>query len=354
MNFEREKCMNTEQLSERYEDFWNCRNQTPVLLLKGQKKEIPQLQKVPSTQKEKWTDIEYLIQKERAVLDSSFYLGDAFPLVNPNLGPDIFGASLGADLIFEETTSYSVPFVKDWTEDFTFHEENPWWQKIREITEAFTEDSRGEYLVGITDLHMGADGLVSIRGPENLCFDVIDQPEVFENAKTVLLPAFQRQFEELYRITQKYQVGTSNWMGLYKKEPWYVTSSDFICMVSQDTFRELILPELREEIRYLKGNTIFHLDGPGALKHLDDLLAIPELAGIQWVYGAGQPSARYWIEVLKKIQNAGKLINIGLQREDVEEIFTQLHPQGLSCYFDFEYTEKEAKEILEFANRKCV
>ncbi|WP_044289223.1 hypothetical protein [Robinsoniella sp. KNHs210] len=342
--------MNIQHLYERYEKFWNCSNNTPILLLSGIKDYIPPCGHTPNSMMERWMDIDYLIERERLRLAHSFHLGDAFPLVNPNLGPDIFGASLGADIIFEESTSYSVPFVQDWTEDFSFHEGNNWWQKIKEITKAFVEDSRGEYFVGITDLHPGADGLASIRGSQNLCFDVIDQPEVFKNARKILLPAFQQQFEELCRITQKYQKGISNWMGLFKQDPWYVTSSDFICMVSNEDFQELIFPEIVEEIRYLKGNTIFHLDGPGALKHLDTLLEIPELAGIQWVYGAGQPSAKHWIDVLKKIQKKGKTINIGLQRDDIETIFSELHPQGLSCYFDFKYTEKEAIEILELAN----
>ena len=345
--------MEIQYLTERYEQFWQCNNSTPILLLRGTKGEIKPCSRMPDNIRDRWLDIDYLIESERNRLASSFHLGDAFPLVNPNLGPDIFGASLGADIVFEKWTSCSVPFVQDWTEDISFHEDNYWWQKIKEITEAFVEDSKGEYIVGITDLHPGADGLVSIRGPQNLCFDVIDQPEVFENARKILLPAFQKQFEELCKITQKYQKGISNWMGLYKQDPWYVTSSDFICMISNDDFQELILPELIEEIRYLKGNTIFHLDGPGALKHLDSLLEIPELTGIQWVYGAGQPSAKHWLDILKKIQRAGKTINIGLQREDIEAIFTELDPRGLSCYFDFEYTEKEAQEILEFANRKC-
>lgn len=345
--------MDIEYLSERYETFWSCQNTTPILLLKGAKTEIPPVSRVPVSVEERWLDIDYLIETERNRLAHYFHLGDSFPLVNPNLGPDIFGASLGADLRFEEYTSYSVPFVETWSENFAFCEENTWWKKIKEITEAFVEDSKGEYLVGITDLHPGVDGLVSIRGPENLCFDIIDQPEVFENATAILLPAFEKQFEELCRITQKYQIGVSNWMGLYKKDPWYVTSADFICMVSEENFQEFILPEIIEEIHYLQGNTIFHLDGPGALRHLDSLLAIPELAGIQWVYGAGQPSAKYWIDILKRIQKAGKAINIGLHREDIDTIFTELHPQGLSCYFDFEYSEQEAKEILEFANRTC-
>ena len=229
--------MELEALSQRYEDFWQCRNRTPILLLRGTEGEIPPVKRIPPTIRERWMDIEYLIERERNVLSRSFFLGDAFPLVNPNLGPDIFGASLGADLRFQETTSYSVPFVSDdWSEDFSFREDNYWWKKIKEITEAFVEDSKGDYLVGITDLHTGADGLVSIRGPENLCFDLMDQPKVFENSSKVLLPAFKKQFEQLCAITQRYVRGVSNWMGLYKKDPWYVTSSDFICMISEESF----------------------------------------------------------------------------------------------------------------------
>lgn len=346
--------MELEALSQRYEDFWQCKNKTPILLLRGIEGEIPPVKRTPETVRERWLDIDYLIERERNLLSRSFFLGDAFPLVNPNLGPDIFGASLGADLRFEETTSYSVPFVSDdWTEDFAFHEDNFWWKKIKEITQSFVEDSKGEYLVGITDLHAGADGLVSIRGPENLCYDLMDQPEVFEHTSKVLLPAFKKQFEQLCDITQRYVKGISNWMGLYKKDPWYVTSSDFICMISEESFAQHILPELREEIDYLGGNTIFHLDGPGALRHLDQLLAIPNLAGIQWVYGAGQPSAKYWMDVLHKIQDAGKAINIGLRPEDVEPVLTELRPEGLSCYFEFGYTKQQAQDILDFANRVC-
>jgi hypothetical protein len=52
------------------------------------------------------------------------FLGDSFPSVNPNLGPDILGVTLGTHIVFEETTSYSIPFVKDWNEDFAFKEDN--------------------------------------------------------------------------------------------------------------------------------------------------------------------------------------------------------------------------------------
>ena len=99
-------------------------------------------------------------------------------------------------------------------------------------------------------------------------------------------------------------------------------------MISPDMFKEFILPELMEEIEWLDGKTIFHLDGPGALKHLDMLLEIPKLAGIQWVYGAGQPTAAYWVPVLKKIQAAGKLIHIHIVPEDLDVLLEEIKPEG--------------------------
>lgn len=261
-----------------------------------------------------------------------------------HLGPDIFGA----DIVFEETTSYSVPFVDDdWSQELRFDESNKWWQKMLEITDACEEDSKGEYLVGVTDLHPGADGLMSIRGPQELCYDVFDQPEVFEKCQTVLLPAFQKQFESLYNRAQKYQKGTSNWMGLYKDTPWYVTSAYFICMLSAEDFEALVLPEIKAELDYLKGASMFHLDGPQALRHLDRLLELPNLHGIQWVYGAGQPSANHWLPVLKKTQAAGNAVEVILQPEDIDVIFKELDPRGLLCHFDWDMAEDEAGEVYE-------
>ncbi len=345
MNFDFEK------IQKRYKDFWNRENATPILLLKGSKGEakLPQL---PASIKDEWCNIEYVVQKERALFENTAFIGDALPLVNPNLGPDIFGATLGTDIIFEKTTSYSVPFIDDISRPLQFKEDNKWWKLICDITQAFCEDSRGDYLVGVTDLHPGVDGLVSIRSPQELCYDMVDCPEDVLNASMSVLPFFKAQFEKLYAITQQNQTGTSNWMGIYNENPWYVTSADFICMISEKDFENYVIKEIIEEAKYLQGNTIFHLDGPGALRHLDRLLEVDEISGIQWVYGAGQPTAKHWLNVLKKIQNAGKNINIELQREDFDTIFSELKPEGLSCSFGFDYTESEALEMYNYIQKK--
>ena len=52
-------------------------------------------------------------------------------------------------------------------------------------------------------------------------------------------------------------------------------------------------PELAASCRRLK-NAFYHLDGLGQLPHLKSLLSIPELKGIQWVPGDGQPDVTEW------------------------------------------------------------
>lgn len=76
-------------------------------------------------------------------------------------------------------------------------------------------------------------------------------------------------------------------------------------------------------------HSVFHLDGYGATRHLDDLLAIPELNAIQWVPGDGAEPMPYWIPLLKRIQAGKKSIHISTRPEDVEILLENLNPEGL-------------------------
>lgn len=139
-------------------------------------------------------------------------------------------------------------------------------------------------------------------------------------------------------------------MGIYHPQGWYVTSCDFMGMISEEMYDEFVEPELREEIRFLK-HSIFHLDGPGALRHLDRLLRIPDLDGIQWVYGAGQPTAAHWIPVLKKIQEAGKRIHIDIVPSDLPALLEEIKPEGVLYRVNCSSVE-EAEAVLKLAERR--
>ncbi len=341
---------NWSTIQKRYREFWARENSDrPIINITAQKSGNLADIAPPASKEQAWLDSEYIIKSARSKMENTVFGAEAFPQYCPNLGPDVFGASFGADIVFEETTSYSVPFVDDWDNypKLNFSTENEWWKKMLQITKDVVADAKGDYFVGITDLHPGADGVVSLRGPENVCIDLYDEPERVKQAVFELLPAFQYQFDELYNITKTNLEGSSNWMGIWHPEKWYVTSADIICMLSTDMFDEFILPELLQELDWLKGNSIFHLDGPGALKHLDRILEIPNLAGVQWVYGAGQPTAAHWIPTLKKIQDAGKCIQVNTVTDDIDVLIEELRPEGVMYCFEEQQSVDDMNAIIK-------
>ena len=348
-------CENWEQIQKRYEAFWALENHDrPLLNITAPKKNRTKLlESKHKTLKDRWTDTEFVIQNGNLQMQNTVYAGEAFPMLWPNLGPDVFASLYGTEMIFGEDTAWAVPFLSD--EDveqgpaFTLDRNGAYYQKLMEMTKAIAEDAKDKYIVGITDLHPGADGLVSMRGPENLCYDTIDHPEFIQKGTMALLKGFQEICDELYTITTQYQRGSANWSGIWHPGKWYVTSCDFCCMISEDMFEDLIAPELELELDYLDAN-IYHMDGPGAIKHLDRLLNLKKLQGIQWVPGAGQPSASYWLPMLRKIQDSGRMIQVNVELDELETMLKHLRPEGvfynLSCR-----DEEEAAEVLKFAEK---
>ena len=76
-------------------------------------------------------------------------------------------------------------------------------------------------------------------------------------------------------------------------------------MIGPRMFDEFARPELEASCKKLD-HAFYHLDGVGQLAHLDSLLTIKELKGVQWVPGEGKPQGEAWPDVYRKIIGAGK------------------------------------------------
>jgi len=342
---------NFDKIKKKYLEYWNKENHDrPLMDIRAARYDYRNVFNDDSkTLQERWLDIEYVVAKERAILEATYFAGEAYPLVNPNLGPDVFGAYFGCGLTFGEYTSWSTKHFGslDDIDCSQLDRQNDWFLKTIELTKTMVNDSRGDYLVGITDIHPGMDGLVSLRGPQELCFDIYENPGLVKKLSLEMYDRFTEVYAILNRIISKRQRGSSNWMGIWHPKGWYVTSCDFMGMISQEMYQQFVEPEIKRELSFLK-NSIFHLDGPGALRHLDDLLKIEELNGIQWVYGAGQPTAAHWIPVLKKIQDAGKLVHIDIVAEDLPILLKELKPEGVLYKMNCG-TAQEADEMMKMA-----
>ena len=95
---------------------------------------------------------------------------------------------------------------------------------------------------------------------------------------------------------------------------------------------------------------IFHVDGRGVLRHLDQILAIPEINAIQWVQGVGDDlPIMQWIPVIKKIQAAGKGVLVDLQLNELEPLIAETKPDGLFICVPAE--EKDRPDIIKRLER---
>jgi hypothetical protein len=99
-------------------------------------------------------------------------------------------------------------------------------------------------------------------------------------------------------------------------------------MISTKIFEKFFMPELVAEIEWLD-RSIYHLDGPGALRHLEMLLDIDKLDAIQWVYGAGRGPATRWLDVYRQVQAAGKSVLVTFEPQELDDIIAGLRPEGV-------------------------
>ena len=291
----------------------------------------PPPQKEWATHRDRWMDIEHIAQSAVHNIMNCEYFGDGLPGFSPNLGPEVFSAMFGAEMEYGESTSWSIPNLKDWadTDKLRFSKDNFYFKKLDELTDALLDAGRGKFYVGTTDWHPGGDCVAAFRDPLNLNIDMIEHVDEVKAMIRRVTDAYFEAFDHFHnKLTAAGQAGT-NWSGIVSSKKWYVPSNDFSCMVSKEMFDDVFLPGIAEECRFFEA-TIYHLDGPGALRHLDSLLDIPELNAIQWVAGAGNGSTADWIDVYKRCQAAGKGIQVYSEPDELlDYIMENLRPEGV-------------------------
>nr|NIN66893.1 hypothetical protein [Anaerolineae bacterium]NIQ79972.1 hypothetical protein [Anaerolineae bacterium] len=304
---------------------------------------------VPPNLSARWTDSEYLIAANEAAIESRFWGGESIPCVLVNLGPSVIGAYLGCPLRHDERTGWQLPIVhepSDWAR-VEFSPENRWWQLTKRLTESFVEAGAGKYFVCVTDLGGATDVMSYLRTPEALCLDLVEIPDTLRAIRSRLLELWFRLYDELHSIIQRKMAGSASWLQVWSPRKTYTLQCDFSCMISPDMYRDFVLPEIVAQSKWLD-HTIYHLDGPGAIGHLDALLELPELNGIQWVPGAGAPPEKDWPELLKRVQGAGKLLHIGVSKCDIEPLLEIVSPKGLMIGTTCD-SEEEARDLLKKA-----
>ena len=187
---------------------------------------------------------------------------------------------------------------------------SPLYERSIALTREVQEYFEGKVAVGIPDLGGVYDILASVCDSNDLLLDLCIEEDEVKRAAWNIHEQFKEAYQDFFGAIQKEKIpGYTCWATMLSQEPYFVLQNDFSAMISTEMFDDFYMPILEKECQYIP-RTIYHLDGPGAVRHLDSILTIPELDGVQWINGAGAPGLDQWPDIYKKIQAAGKLCQV--------------------------------------------
>ncbi len=347
---------------QRNQAFWNGElEEGPLMWVTAPGAKPSRAAPEPATEEELWTNVDYVTAATESTLSGTHYAGDALPVFCPWLGPDQFAAWLGAELLLQprQSTSWSKPFVQDWNEhsELRIDPENRWWRLYLQLLRESVRVGRGKWVTGYPDLHSGIDALSAIRGPENLATDLVQRPAVIHRAMQQVTDLWKCVVDTVSAIVLPAGQGTSNWtMGWGSNRFLCIGQNDYSCMISAPMFEQFCWDDNLKCCAHVD-QSLYHLDGPGALQHVPLLLRLERLNCIQWIQGAGQPLPSQWVPLLQRIQAGGKSVQLyygpghGAEadlRTEIDVLARTLDPARLFIWAIVETAEK-AEETVSYS-----
>ena len=298
-------------LVDRFEDWWRRDNKgLPLMRViarrDGEEHPWPQ----PRNAEAKYTDIEYLHARNQAALKNNVYLADAYASLSANLGPGSLALYLGSEPRFTEETVWFEPCIDsmETLPHIAFDPDNKWWKRHLDMIRTLRERAGDEYLIDMPDLVENIDILAAMRGPQNMLFDLMDEPENVERAIGEIDDVYFRYFDEMHKIIRS-DDGISSYTAFSVLGRGRVAKvqCDFCAMISPEQFRRFVVPSLTKQTRMLD-HSIYHLDGPDAVRHVPALMEIESLDALQWTCGAGQPDGANpkWYGIYDQVAAAKK------------------------------------------------
>jgi len=348
-----------EETKERYKQWWaheyfgRC-----ALAVTAPKKNPPAIQEPPNakTIEQKWYDLDWISARQDYGMSRTFYGGEALPVWNGGYpGHKAIPAFLGCPTALDWKTGWWDPILSGEDIDFQNLKINKADRNYRftiDLLRRGVKEARGKCLVSIGAFGGCGDTLAALRGTERLLFDCAERPDQVRAAEEFLMDMWMEHYDALYGIIRETDEGSTCWFDLWSPGKFYAAHNDFAYNISPQMYRDLFFPVIEKQTRFLD-HCVYHVDGVNNFVHVDALLELPRLQAYQILPGAGKPSALAYMEVLKKVQKAGRNLWISLPINEIQSALEILSARGLYIRTTAA-SEDEAKELLKNAERWSV
>jgi 5-methyltetrahydrofolate--homocysteine methyltransferase len=316
-----------------------------------------------------WDNVEGCLDNFEYLMDNIYSGGDNLYSFFPNYGAGSLAAVFGVEPKYREGSDKYGPVGETvWyldeipvdqliatLQNTELNQSNDWYARYLRVIEYAAKRAGNRYNIAMIDLGGVLDVLSSLLGPKNVILTMRSDPKLIEKACSLILEKMQTLYDNLQGIIDKYTDGCDSWLNLWCPDHYYPVQSDFSAMLNPKWFKRFALPYIKEQAEHLD-HAIYHLDGEKQITHLDDILALECIDGIQWVPGAGKEitASMEWMPLYKKIQDAGKKVVLN-QFEDPTKIslfYEKLNPDLLYISTFFMDRFRAEFYLPEFAGGK--
>ena len=298
-----------------------------------------------------WFDPEWRAANLHYRLSRSSFKADILPVASTHLGPGSLAAILGAELEGREDTIWIHPRT-DGSTVIALDESNRWYQLHLDLVSACKRLSQGCYFVGCPDLIEGLDTLAGLRGTQAVLLDTVDRPDALAQKLQAVNDCWFEVFDRIYDIINEEGEMAFCYFSIWGPGRVAKLQSDISIMMSPASFRQFVQPYIRQQCQWLD-HSLYHLDGVGAIRHLDALLEIEELDAIQWTPGVGQPQGGdpCWYDLYKRILAGGKsIMPAWVEVDELQPLLDAVGPDGVNILMHFT-SERDIDRALAIAER---
>lgn len=343
-------CPSFPEVARRWNEWWQFRGNTPLIVAQvGQTRDIRWDKAFDLLdQPDAW------VRLRRKQVEQTRLFGEALPAVRVDIGPVAMGAFMGAPVHFAgaEQTAWQTPVIDSWehAKPLTVDPDNAWLRKVQLLTQALSEDARGEYLVCLPDLTGAIDAIANMRGAQDLCFDLHEHREAVLAAAAQAVDAWEQVYCQLYDTILGCGAGPIQWVTCWADRPVTVPTCDFNALIGPDDFRDVCLPSLAEQARRA-GLCVLHLDGPDAARHAETLAADPDITAIQYTPGAGTPSALAKLPMFRMFQKHQVPLFIECPLAEARQLLQELDPRGCAIRISGLESPGQAEDLIQWRDR---
>lgn len=378
--------LNWEATKEKFRNYWNHKNTgRPLMCVIARKPEVEQYSDGTPVEggyldqicqgkyynmaaELKWTDMEDKYQNAQRIVDRYRYfcethafLGESFPNLNIDFGPGSLAAYLGSEIGFKEDTVWFNKCLDSWdgVPKLDFDPDNKWFKKHIQLAKDCRELAGDDFYVDMPDLMENIDVLASLRGAQDILFDLLDEPEKIGERIQEVTDIYYEYYDRFYDIIKDEEGGNAYTVfQIWGPGKTVKLQCDFSAMMSPEDFRKYIQPSLRRQSEKVD-HVLYHLDGPAAIKHMDALMEIDGIDALQWTSGDAGPDGTLpdWDVIYDKAIAAGKSIWVKVYSgefedwiKNVDRIVKKYGSHSLFLLFP-EMSMEQAAYLLDYADK---